>query len=267
MQIVSSALYKPESEVDRNAKLCLKFKNALRSSKYNKKALPYLEERKIDFETADKFDIGWCPENIKFPSYLKSIESLRGRVIFPIKDEYGNIISFSGRLPDKNADGGAKWWHESYAKSFFLYGLNVALEKIMKWNFVIIVEGQIDAITCHKHGLENTVASMGTALTFQHIAKITRFTNNFVFMFDSDNAGRRASKDAMSYLDKFNKYKNEYKSTYDYVDTYVDVNLIKDGVGYDPDEFINKFGVNPIIKRMKQLVADKKANLIGDSGN
>ena len=166
---------------------------ALFESKDKDKALDYLHKRKINKNSIEKFSIGWCPLSTRLDQKNEYLKYFIGRVIFPIKDEYGDIITFSGRYPhDDNSN--FKWFHGDYSKSFYLYGLHESLDEIMKKDFVIVVEGQIDVIQCHQIGLTNTVGTMGTALTDEHLAKLNRFTENIVFMFDGDAPGRKISK-------------------------------------------------------------------------
>jgi DNA primase len=205
--------------------------------------MKYLRDRGLSDELIKKFSIGWCPKNTKFKDKTRDLDSLKGRVIFPIKDEYGDIISFSGRIPRKDTGDDDKWWHESYTKSFFLYGFDAALLDIMKKDFVIIVEGQMDVVQCHKHGLTNTIGLMGTNLTIQHIAKIVRFTSNFIFMLDGDKPGREATTNIRKFFDR------AINNGYDF--KYIDVPLIVDGKSYDPDEFLKTFGVIPIKKKIR----------------
>lgn len=249
-------LYKADFEVKRNKDLCEKFHSALRSSKYLKKEVSqYLNDRKLDNAIIDKYLIGWCPEDVKFPIHLEQFKALAGRIVFPIIDEYGDVVSFSGRLPTKEkVDGVPKWWHGSYVKAFFLYGLNNAIDSIIEKDYVVIVEGQIDTITCNRCGIDNVVGSMGTALTYQHIEKLSRLTNRFVLMFDGDKAGRSASKSTIEYFDFYNNTSIS-KKIINY--KYYDIPLIYKGVEYDSDEFINKYGSKPIIDKIdKELKKD-----------
>ena len=118
----------------------------------------------------------------------------RGRVLFPIFNERGQPVSFGGRvLPGDDASGG-KYWNGSesavYHKSRVLFGLNFAREAIKKANTAIVTEGYTDCIALHQAGIENVVATCGTALTDDHVTTIKRFARNVVLVYDGDKAGR-----------------------------------------------------------------------------
>ncbi|MBI3634508.1 MAG: toprim domain-containing protein [Candidatus Yonathbacteria bacterium] len=137
-------------------------------------------------------------------------DRFRGRIMFPITDSGGRVIAFSGRIldeqkgktvgttvPAKDASfrgaGLAKYVNspetEIFHKSRALFGFYQAREAIRRLDSVVIVEGQIDLILSHQAGVQNTVASSGTALTVEHIALIKRFTKNIILAFDADDAG------------------------------------------------------------------------------
>ena len=162
---------------DQSKKYSEMFQKALVYAPDSEVARNYLEQRRISKETIEKFSIGWCPVNKKTETGL--IKRFRGRVIFPVKNEYGNVIAFSGRAVDK--ENKPKWTHEYgfLSKSFFLYGLNISYPEIVKKGYVILVEGQIDLIQMYQHGFLNAVALMGCSLTEQHISKLFRFTRKF----------------------------------------------------------------------------------------
>lgn len=268
VEVDQKKVYKEQSEIERNAEVCEKFQKALHSSLRlsNNDAVEYLKKRKINRDMIDKFSIGWCPSDANFrKSNNEHLIRLRGRLTFPIKDEYGDIASFSGRLPNTETNGDIKWWHESYSKSFFLYGLDVAYESILEKDLAIIVEGQIDAITCHRYGLTNTVACMGTAFTYQHIEKISRLTNNFILMFDGDGAGLKASREVSGYFDKYNdKFAGDHGSRIKKDKNlffYKKITLRNNGIEYDPDEFLNKYGSDPIVKKIQEYQEERSGFL------
>ncbi|MFO1093006.1 MAG: DNA primase [Planctomycetaceae bacterium] len=126
----------------------------------------------------------------------------RGRVLFPIFNERGQPVSFGGRvLPGDDASGG-KYWNGSesavYHKSRVLFGLNFAREAIKKANTAIVTEGYTDCIALHQAGIENVVATCGTALTDDHVTTIKRFARNVVLVYDGDKAGRDAADKALA---------------------------------------------------------------------
>jgi len=126
-------------------------------------------------------------------------DRFRDRVMFPIWDVNNNIVAFTARVnPEKEkTEKMGKYINspqtEIYDKSRILFALNKAKGAIKKQGFAIVVEGQMDAISCYNHGFENVVASSGTALTTEQVTLIKRFTNNLVLSFDMDDAGQMAA--------------------------------------------------------------------------
>ncbi|MEM9702037.1 MAG: DNA primase, partial [Planctomycetota bacterium] len=131
-----------------------------------------------------------------------------GRVIFPIRDERGRPIAFGGRqLPSDDPDQfGAKYINSSegvlFHKSKVLYGLDAAREAIRKptCDTALVVEGYTDVLAMHKAGYQNVVATLGTALTKDHVAVLRRFTNRIVLVLDGDRAGQDAAEKALQKL-------------------------------------------------------------------
>ncbi len=124
-------------------------------------------------------------------------DRFRHRIMFPIRDIHGNTIGFTSRLLDeKRAEGKYVNTPETmvYNKSRALYGLDLAREKIRKSDYVVLVEGNMDVITCHQFGMSNVVAASGTALTFDQIRLIKRYAGNVMICFDADPAGENAAK-------------------------------------------------------------------------
>jgi len=192
-----------------------------------KKALKYLRDRGLKDTTIDEFHIGYAPNQkdalSKFllkrkypvPLLVKSglvikkdnpspketpiFDRFRGRVIFPVFNQGGSIVGFSGRImPHLESDNLAKYLNSPdtpvFNKSFVLYGLNFAKQAIMKKGFVVLVEGQMDVISAHQAGFLNTVASSGTSLTEPQLDLLRRFTNKIYFAFDQDSAGQVATE-------------------------------------------------------------------------
>jgi DNA primase len=126
-------------------------------------------------------------------------DRFRDRIMFPIWDVNNNIVAFTARVnPAKEPTEKMGKYINSpqtkvYDKSRILFALNKAKAAIKKEDLAIVVEGQMDAISCHQHGFLNTVASSGTALTAEQVALIKRFTNNIALSFDMDDAGQMAA--------------------------------------------------------------------------
>ncbi|MFH5805646.1 DNA primase [Alienimonas sp. DA493] len=128
-----------------------------------------------------------------------------GRVIFPIRDERGRTIAFGGRqLPGD--DFGGKYINSSegvlFHKSKVLYGLDVARDEIRKptCDTALVVEGYTDVLALHRAGYANVVATLGTALTKEHVGVLRRFTNRIVLVLDGDRAGQDAAEKALQKL-------------------------------------------------------------------
>lgn len=126
-------------------------------------------------------------------------DRFRDRIIFPISDLSGNPIAFTARVnPAKEQTEKMGKYINSpqtkvYDKGRVLFGLDKAKAAIRAQDLAIVVEGQMDAITCHQHGFKNVVASSGTALTTEQVALIKRFTKNIALLFDMDKAGQLAA--------------------------------------------------------------------------
>lgn len=154
-------------------------------------------------------------------------DRFRNRIMFPIIDVRGNVIGFGGRVLD---DSKPKYLNTSetliFNKRKNLFGLNLA--KKTKYNYMILVEGNIDVITLHQYGFDNAVASLGTAFTDEHATLLSRYTEQIVLTYDSDAAGQQAAKRAIPMLEK--------------VGIRVKVLSMKDAK--DPDEFLHKFGAD-----------------------
>jgi len=203
--------------------------------KAGKKALSYLtRNRKIDTRLIETFKIGFSPKEgdslsnylIHKKKYKKEdlteaglafypstslgtslgvMDFFRNRVMFPLFDHRGNIVGFSGRAVEEPYSGG-KYINTRdtlvYHKGSMFFGLNTAKEEIKKLDKAIIVEGELDVISCFSVGVKNVVAVKGTALTEDQVALIARFTNNICLCFDKDEAGYEATRKSLTSLEK-----------------------------------------------------------------
>ena len=180
--------------------------------------LSYFKERGFTAETIEKFSLGYSPEawdaftkealgkgykleflestGLTIPREDRPFDRFKGRVMFPIQSMSGRTLGFGGRIltNDKKA---AKYLNspesDIYHKSKVLYGIYHAKQAIAKQNNCFLVEGYTDVIQFHQSGIENVVASSGTALTPDQIRLINRLTKNITVLFDGDAAGLRAS--------------------------------------------------------------------------
>jgi DNA primase len=180
--------------------------------------LGYLRERGFHDDTTKSFQLGYCPENgTSFskaalekqynPELIQKsglavmrdnrlVDNYRGRIIFPIHNQSGKILGFGARLIRKN-DRAPKYINtpenEIYVKSKLLYGMYFARQAIDKQNECLLVEGYTDVISLHQAGVENVVASGGTALTPDQLRLIRKYTHNLTIVYDGDSAGIKAA--------------------------------------------------------------------------
>lgn len=128
-------------------------------------------------------------------------DRFRGRLIIPIHDERGRVVAFGGRIIGA---GQPKYINSSdtplYHKSDLLFGLHKAKEVMSKNQRAVLVEGYMDVIACHRAGMAEAVASLGTALTEQQVRLLKRWTNQVVVLYDRDEAGQRAAEKACEML-------------------------------------------------------------------
>lgn len=147
--------------------------------------------QKAGFSQEELLAAGLVVHNEEKNSYY---DKFRNRLIFPVKNNYDKIIAFGGRtLSDES---GPKYLNSPetllFKKSECLYLLDMAREAIRQRNYVLVVEGYFDALALHHFGFENTVATLGTALTSQHGRVLSRYTKEVVFSYDADTAGQAA---------------------------------------------------------------------------
>ncbi len=165
-------------------------------------------------------------------------DRFRNRLMFPIIDVRGNVIGFGGRVLD---DSKPKYLNSNetliFNKRKNLFGMNFA--KKTKTPYMILVEGNVDVVTLHQYGFDNAVASLGTSLTEEQVTLLSRYTEQVVLTYDSDEAGQRAAQRAIPMLEKAG----------------IQVKVLQMKDAKDPDEFLRKFG------------ADKFKLLLEDSSN
>jgi len=219
-----------------------------------KRAISYLKERGISGETAKFFNLGYS--NAKDPNLFSklskefsvneltesglfgknengdSYDRFRDRLMFPIRNIKGDCIAFGGRLlSDK--ENQAKYLNSPetklYKKKYELYGLYEVRQNNKRPESIFVVEGYMDVISLHQHGIKNAVASSGTAFTQEQLRKILNYTNTIYIVFDGDEAGLKASwrtvENAMSILRE---------------DTRVNFIFLEDGE--DPDSYVKNNG-------------------------
>ena len=193
------------------------YQKSLRNSP---KAIDYLKSRGLTGKVAKEFSIGFAPEgwqNLEktFKNYEDKVlekagliqkndagkyyDRFRNRIIFPIINEKDKVIGFGGRVID--SEDSPKYYNSPetplFQKSYELYGLIYARKAIRDRGYVLVVEGYMDVVSLAQHDFKNAVATLGTATTIYHIKKLMRYTQDIVFCFDRDTAGKAAAWRAM----------------------------------------------------------------------
>ncbi len=230
------------------------FKHSLLGDAEGKIALEYLKKRGIGEDTITIFNLGFAPagwdsvinyfskKNISHELVEKSgliikrkskngyYDRFRNRIIFPIFDVSKQVLGFGGRVMD---DSLPKYLNSPetsvYNKSRSLYGLHIAKGQCRASETVYIVEGYFDLLALHQHGILNSVATLGTSLTQEHVQLLRGFVGKngrFVLVYDSDAAGIKAAERSIKVFDK----------------GYVNAQILVLPEGYDPDSYLFEFG-------------------------
>lgn len=205
-----------------NAQAVEFFRALLKHPEHGTVARDYIEKRGISPEMVADFQIGYAPD--RWDGLVQTIQSkgwesdgfelaglvsqrdsggfydrLRHRLIFPIFDAIGRPIAFGGRKIREEDE--PKYLNSPetklFNKSATLYGLNLAKKPIIDSKTAVIVEGYTDVIACHQGGARNVVATLGTALTGEHVAELRRYAEKVVLIFDADEAGQKAADRAV----------------------------------------------------------------------
>ena len=227
-------------------------------------AISYLKARGLTGQIAKEFSIGYAPEgwqNLKnvFKDYENDIlikaglvvkndkgkfyDRFRHRIIFPIFSDKGTVIGFGGRII--NSEDTPKYYNSPetplFQKSYELYGLLTARKSIREKGYVLVVEGYMDVVGLAQKEIKNVVATLGTATTAFHIKKLIRYTQEIIFCFDGDAAGRSAAWRAMN---------NSLESVTDNMQ--LKFLFLPDG--HDPDSFIREHSLNEFELLAKEAI-------------
>ena len=227
--------------------------------------LSYFHERSFRDDILKKFEVGFAPDGktpfteaaqkegykidflektgltIKRDDWLR--DRFAGRVMFPIHNLAGRVIAFGGRIlkEDKKT---AKYLNspesDIYHKSRVLYGIFQAKREISKTDKCYLVEGYTDVLSMHQAGIENVVASSGTALTPDQIRMVKRFTPNITIIYDGDEAGIKASLRGIDLV----------------LEEGMNVKILLLPQGEDPDSFAKKMGATDYLNYIKENEAD-----------
>lgn len=195
----------------------------------------HLEAKKVPLEEASELGL------IKKRDSGGYYDFFRDRIMFPIISPRGEVLGFSGRA--LSGDEAAKYLNSPdsliYHKSNCIFGLNLAQGEIRAKDQVILVEGNIDLASLHQAGIGNVVAPLGTALTAGHIRLLRRYTQNFVVLFDGDDAGRKA---ALRSLELF-------------LAEGISARMVLLPKGEDPDSYVKKNGADGLLKLVAGAVS------------
>ena len=217
-------------------------------------AMKYAQGRGMSQATLTRFGIGYAPDSwtdlvdaLRKKGYTDQelidsglvtqsrkngglFDRFRDRLMFPIIDVRGNVIGFGGRIMNNTDKSAAKYLNSPetliFNKRKNLFALNLA--KKSKLGYLILVEGYMDAIALHQYGFDCAVASLGTALTEDGAALLSRYTDQVVLIYDGDEAGQNATQRAIPILEKAG----------------LKVKVLQMRDAKDPDEFLKKFGAD-----------------------
>ena len=219
----------------------------------------YLSSRGLDETTWKRFRLGYAPDAWDFLLGLAGgkgyssgdldaaglilprkggtghYDRFRDRVIFPIFDVRGRVVGFGGRTL---GDATPKYLNSPetsvFSKSTCLYGLDAAKEGVLREKRVVVVEGYTDCLMAHQHGVDCVVATLGTALTSQHVSTLRRYTDEVLLVFDGDEAGRAAAERSVDL----------------FLEQDVDVRVVLLPGGDDPCDILRREGHDGFVARL-----------------
>ena len=248
----------------------LAFRKALKSHPDREQAVNYLKERGLTGTIAHRFGLGFAPSGWSFlinqlgvnttakkqllecgltasNQQGREYDRFRGRVMFPIRDIRGRTIAFGGRVLD---DSKPKYLNSPETKLFHksetLYGLYEARQACRSLDRVLVVEGYMDVVSLAQYGIEFAVATLGTALTGQHLDRLSRQTGQVIVCFDGDQAGRTAAKRA---IDTMLSFLND--------DFSIRFLFLPDG--HDPDSLVRNEGTDVFLARLNDALPASEA--------
>jgi DNA primase len=187
--------------------------------------LEYFYSRGLNNSTIENFKLGWCtPEGKAHPEELRAAIDPRfyDCVLFPIYDLYNNLVAVGARSPSSK-----QYIHTKYSKRKHLFGLNVTHRDIFEAKRVYVVEGNFDLLTLWQNGVKNVVAMLGSQLSNEQLALLTRFAEEVVIASDGDEAGKDCAE-KLSELMRANDVKFK---------------VLRLPYGNDPDSFVRKNGI------------------------
>lgn len=235
--------------------ICQRWQQCLANEAGGQIAREYLAKRGVSEEAIREFRIGAAPESwddtvnwarskgfdaalceqagliLRKEGSSRHYDRFRGRLMFPICDEQGRVIAFSGRILQGD-EKVAKYVNSPetplFTKGRVLFALDKAKRPILDAGHVIVCEGQLDTIACHSAGIRNVIAPQGTALTSEHARTLKRYVDEVVLCFDGDKAGRAAAIRALD----------------DLIASGLAIRVASIPPPEDPDSYLKKFGVD-----------------------
>ena len=233
------------------------YRSVLLNGQEGEPARQYLANRSVGTDLSEAYRLGFAPDRrdglvkhlknngVELDSALKLgvvrksdagwYDLFRNRLIFPIRDARGQVIAFAGRVLDESLP---KYINSPesplYHKSSVLFGLDMALPSIRTGNSVVIVEGYFDHLALYRAGFQNVVATCGTALTGSHAGLIKRHAERVYTLFDSDNAGKKATIRSMEL----------------FLEQRIPAYVISLPSGDDPDSFLTKNSVELFLEQL-----------------
>lgn len=252
------------------------YRDCLKDARRGTAATAYLRKRGFDGDAAAHFGIGYAPDawdgmvrflrGKKVPRRIAEMSGLvvprrqgagyydrfRDRVMFPIFDGADRVVGFGGRVI---GDGQPKYMNSPetpvYNKRRLLYGINWARQSCRQANKVFIVEGYLDLLSLHLSGVQNVVATLGTALTPQQIHALKGIVGNgtITLVFDSDNAGIKAAHRS---LDLFWKAHTDFGKGDVFKESEADTRILVLPAGHDPDSYVRAFGAEAFLEAAEQ---------------
>jgi len=259
-----------EGLLDINRRAMDFFHQALCRGTAGQAARSYLVHRGLSQKTIDDFKLGYAPDGwdrllnffsnkrispalieksgLILPRKNKSgyYDRFRNRIMFPIIDASMQVIGFGGRVLD---DSLPKYLNSPetpvYNKGRSLYGIQQAKEKCRTTGTVFIVEGYLDLLALYQHGIENSVATLGTALTSEHVRLLTRYAGRMVLVYDSDEAGIRS---AQRCIGTFWREHIDFRRQDVFSEEKADTHILVLPAGHDPDSYVFEYGPEAFLK-------------------
>ena len=223
-------------------------------------------QRGLSEQTIREFQLGYIPTFVT--------HQLAGRIILPLFDPSGNLITVGSRAIEVNAGFLPVYWHESYEKTFYLYGIHLARKAIRQFGFSLIVEGQFDVLQLHNHGVHNVVALCGNKMSDVQISIIQRYCRELVLLMDADEnkAGQMgtekilAQSAAYDYTDRSWEVANfpvPLNSTESQIMASRPIMSVELPENSDPDEFVRSHGIEALKKIVKGKRHEFHNNTLG----